>query len=167
MSGMGVVLAWALTFGKWAVIVTQLIVMVAFLWRFALDRQLTNLRKEIDQQKAIIASYSQVEGSFTMMQKRVAFASAAYQQQAKLAKTIEILQAVTPQDVWYDRLSVTNKSVNLTAYSSSLPGFSLFLAALQRRPEFTSVSVGSIEDGGTKGAQLRFDMTLGMREGGK
>ena len=46
-STLGVVLEWALVFGKWAVIVTQLVVMGAFLWRFALDTRLSNLKKAI------------------------------------------------------------------------------------------------------------------------
>ena len=48
-STFGVVLEWALAFGKWVVILTQLVVMGAFLWRFGLDRKLTDLRKEIAQ----------------------------------------------------------------------------------------------------------------------
>ena len=53
-SQIGIVLAWLLSFGKWAVIVTQLIVMGAFLWRFSLDRELTDLKKSIAKNVAII-----------------------------------------------------------------------------------------------------------------
>lgn len=160
-SGVGVVLEWALLFGKWAVIITQLIVMVTFLWRFGLDRKLTNLRREIDQQKAIINSYAQVEADFALAQKRVEFLLPAMVNQEKLVGVIQLLSKLTPSDVWYERLTVSKDGVNLTAYSSSLSGFSRLLNAFQRQPEFKSVSVGSIEDGGANGAELRFDITLG------
>lgn len=163
-SSAGVVLEWGLAFGKWAVIVTQLIVMAAFLWRFGQDRQLTNLRREIDQQKAIIASYAQLETQFTLAQKQVNFAKPVLANQDKFQDTLEVIQSITPTDVWYERLTISDKSMSLTAYSASLSGFSRLLVALQRDPRFNSVSVGSIEDGGVRGAQLRFDVTLGFQE---
>lgn len=163
-SGVGVVLSWALAFGKWAVIITQLVVMSAFLYRFTLDRQVTNLRRQIDQEKAVIASYSKIEADFVLTQKRLQFAKPALAQQKKMSDMIQVLSSVTPPDVWYDRLTVGKNTVELSAYSSSLAGFSRFLSALQKRPEFTTVSVGRIEDGGSVGASLRFDVSLRQGE---
>ena len=40
-------LIWALTVGRWIVIVTELIVITAFLSRFKLDRDLANLYEKI------------------------------------------------------------------------------------------------------------------------
>mgnify|MGYP001577796589 FL=1 len=53
-STLGVILSWALVFGKWAVILTQLVVMGAFLYRFSLDRNLTDLRKSIASNASVI-----------------------------------------------------------------------------------------------------------------
>jgi len=163
-SGLGVVLSWALTFGKWAVIITQLIVMSAFLWRFVLDRQLTDLRKEIEKQKAIITSYSQVENDFLVLQTQLKEAKLIVESQQHFVDTLALVQSVTPPDVWYERLTVNDESVAITAYSSTLPGFSRFLSAIQKNPEFRTVNVSTIEDGGAQGAQLRFDLTLGVGE---
>ncbi|PIW06761.1 hypothetical protein COW38_04310, partial [Candidatus Collierbacteria bacterium CG17_big_fil_post_rev_8_21_14_2_50_45_7] len=41
-STLGIILSWSLRFGKWSVILTQLIVMGAFIYRFTLDRGLTD-----------------------------------------------------------------------------------------------------------------------------
>lgn len=166
-SGVGFILSWALAFGKWAVIFTQLVVMMAFLWRFSLDRKLTNLRRDIDQQKAVIASNAELETKFVLLQKRVNFVKPAIALQKKQVETLELIQNLTPSDVWYERLAVTETGVTMTAYSASLSGFSRLLTAFQRRPEFKSVSVGTIEDGGASGAQLRFDITLGYGDGKK
>lgn len=166
-SGVGIVLSWALAFGKWAVIVTQLIVMGAFLWRFALDRQLTNLRKSIEQEKAVIESYSQVESEFAITQQRVNFAKTSMAKQDTYREGIETLQALTPADVWYERIIVAPENITFSAYSSSLGGFGRFLAAIQRRPEFEAVTVASIDSGGSQGAQLRFEVSLKRKGAGK
>lgn len=161
-SGFGTVLAWALQFGKWSVIVTQLIVMGAFLWRFTLDRTVTNLRRQIEQEKAIIDSYSQVEANFKLAHMRLQFATPVLAAQDATHNHLAVLQAVTPEEIWYERLTFSPQAITVNAYSASLAGFSRLLTNLQRRPEFTSVSVGQIEDGGGADAQLRFDITLGI-----
>lgn len=159
-STLGVVLEWALAFGKWAVILTQLVVMAAFLWRFGLDRKLTNLEREITQQVAVIKSYASIEEQFLLAQKRLDYAGGVIERQKEVADLIALTQSLTPSDVWFERISVSPTTISMTAYSSSLNGFSRFLAALQREPKFLNVNVSSIEDGGGKGAQLTFNINL-------
>jgi hypothetical protein len=146
--------------GKWAVIITQLVVMGAFLWRFGLDRKLTNLRKEIQQQVAVIESYSQIEEEFVLAQKRVNHAKGTIERQEEVKRLLTKIQTVTPADVWYERITVSPSTISMTAHASSLPGFSRLLAGLQNDPDFRTVNVASIADGGLKGAQLSFDIML-------
>jgi len=160
-SQIGIVLSWLLTFGKWAVIVTQLIVMGAFLWRFGLDRELTDLKKQIAKNVAIIKSYEQVERDFILTQKRLAAAKTVIEQQKLISEEMAALAAVTPLDVWYDKLTISPKSTSIAAYSRSLPGFSQFLGSLQKDPRYTSISVARIQDGGVADAQMQFEITLG------
>ncbi|KKU89300.1 MAG: hypothetical protein UY18_C0001G0032 [Microgenomates group bacterium GW2011_GWF2_47_9] len=159
-SSLGVVLEWALAFGKWAVILTQLVVMFAFLYRFTLDRKLTDLNKEMKQQEAVINSYQTLEADFLLAQARINSIKEISDSQAKLLSMVNILHELTPQDVWYERLTISNTNVTMSAYSSSLAGFSRLITAFQNEPLFKSVNVGNIEDGGAKGAQLRFDISL-------
>lgn len=164
-SGFGTILSWALQFGKWSVIFTQLVVMSAFLWRFTLDRQVTNLRRQIEQEKAIISSYAQIESDFILAQRRLQYAAPILASQQATSNYLTLLHTVTPEDIWYERINFSPNSININAYSASLAGFSSFLTTLQRRPEFNSVSVGHIEDGGLSDAQLHFDITLGIAKG--
>jgi len=166
-SRIGVVLEWALVFGKWSVIVTQLIVMLAFLWRFGLDRRLTDMRKEIAQNSAVVKSYEQVERDYVLAQKRVQFAKPIIEEQQLIEQVITKLTQITPADVWLERLSITNTSVAFTANAGSLNGFGQFLTALQNEPQFKSISVAKIQDGGGQNAQLQFDATVVYKEEAK
>lgn len=163
-STLGVVLEWALAFGKWAVIVTQLVVMLTFLWRFGLDRKLTNIRRDIAQEVAVVNSYSELEEEFTLAQRSVNYAKKSIDRQEEVVELIELVQSVTPSDVWYERFSLSPTTITITAYSSSLNGFSRYLSALQHEPRFIGVNVASIEDGGGREAQLAFNVTLTYAE---
>lgn len=160
-SQVGIVLGWLLAFGKWAVIVTQLVVMGAFLWRFGLDRELTDLKKQVAKNVAIIKSYDQVEREFVLTQKRLAEAKSVIAQQQLITEELAGLARITPLDVWYEKLIITPTSTSIAAYSRSLPGFSQLLSTLQQDSRYSSVSVAKIQDGGVSEAQMQFELTLG------
>lgn len=159
-SQIGIVLAWLLSFGKWAVILTQLVVMGAFLWRFTLDRQLTDLKKSIAKDVAVIKSYDQIERDFILTQKRVENAKSVIAEQKAITDELARLAAATPVDVWYDKLTITPDSSSISAYSKSLPGFNQFLATLEQDPSYKGVSIARIQNGGVQGAQMQFEMSL-------
>lgn len=161
-STLGVVLEWALAFGKWAVILTQLVVMAAFLWRFTLDRQMTDLRNSIAKDVAIVQSYAQIERDFTLAQKRVTVAKTTLDDQRAISSAFTTLVRATPAGVWYDHLTITPQMVTFTGYAASLGSFGQFLTTLQNSPLFTSVSISQIQDGGAKSAQMQFDISLTM-----
>lgn len=164
-SPMGIILEWSLVFGKWAVILTQLVVMGAFLYRFTLDRTLTDLRKSIAKDSAVVKSYDQVERDFILAQKQVAQAKLALSSQEMLLKTFSTITQITPNEVWYDRITLSPTNLSVTAYAATLPGFGRYLTAVQSSPLFKSVSLAKLESSTTKGAQLQFDLSLVLVNG--
>ncbi len=160
VSALGVVLEWALVFGKWAVIVTQLIVMGAFLWRFTLDRQLTDLRKSITSDVAIVTSYAEIERDYSLAQKQVTQAKTVLAGQQSILALLNDVQRITPTDIWYDHMTVSPNDVTLTAYSGSLAGFGQFLSAAQHDPLYSGVRLDKVESSSSQGAQIQFNVTL-------
>lgn len=164
-STIGVVLEWSLVFGKWAVILTQLIVMGAFLYRFTLDRTLTDLRKTIDKDVAVIKSYDQIERDFVLAQKQVTQAKATLTSQDLILNTLNDINKITPNEVWFDRITLTPSSLAMTAYAASLPSFGQFLTSVQADPLFSSVRVAKIESSAAKGAQMQFEISMSLTGG--
>jgi Tfp pilus assembly protein PilN len=138
--------------------------MGAFLWRFTLDRKLTDLNKSIAKNVAIIKSYETVERDYILVQKQLSQAKSAMKSQQDFLKVIADIERLTPTEVWYDRITLTPESVNLTAYAASLPGFGKFLTLVQTDPLFSGVSIGKIESSTTKGAQMQFDISMKIAE---
>jgi len=162
-STLGVVLSWALGFGKWAVILTQLIVMGTFLWRFSLDRELTDLRKNIARDVAIVKSYEQIERDFVLAQKQVTQIKVARKDQDQLLMAVSEISKVTPQEVWFDRMTLSPSEISLTAYASSLPSFGQFLTLVQANPNLSKVRVGKLESSSTSGAAIQFEIAMGLK----
>ncbi len=163
-STLGVILEWALVFGKWTVILTQLVVMGTFLYRFSLDRNLTDLRKSIAKNVTIVKSYEQVERNFVLAQKQVGQAKLALANQEVLMTTLRNLETITPSEVWFERISLTPTTLSITAYAASLAGFGQFLTAVQANPSFSSVRIAKIESGVARGAQMQFELSMTIGE---
>ncbi|MFH1244639.1 MAG: PilN domain-containing protein [bacterium] len=162
-STLGVILSWALVFGKWAVILTQLIVMGTFLWRFSLDRELTDLRKTIIKEVAIVKSYDQIERDFILAQKQVAQIKTTISDQDQLLLAIADISKVTPPGVWFDRMIISPSDISLTAYAVTLPSFGQFLTLVQNNPNFSQVTVSKIESSELDGASVQFEMAMTIK----
>lgn len=160
-STIGTVLSWALVFGKWSVIITQLIVMGTFLWRFSLDRASTDLRKEIAKEVAVIKSYEQIERDFSLAQKQITQISATTKEQQKLLDGIEEIEKMMPTGVWLEKMTVNPTEISLTAYAADLPGFGTFISRVQQNTNFSQVRVGKIASS-SRGSQIQFEVNLSM-----
>jgi Tfp pilus assembly protein PilN len=158
-STIGVILEWSLVFGKWAVILTQLVVMAAFLYRFTLDRQLTDLRKSINQDVAIIKSYEKIEQEYAIAQKQVNKAKEVLDGQALVINTLAEIGKITPSDVWFEKIGISKTSLTLSAYAGSLTGFGQFLTAMTKDSMFSKISLARLETSSNASAQIQFEVS--------
>lgn len=160
----GRVMEWTLGFGKWIVIITQLVVVGAFLMRFGLDRKLTNIRRKMEEEIATIESYADLENKFVLAQKRIAFIAPVIKRQDVMISITDTLARSTPIDVWYDRISIGPDTVSLSGNANSIAGFGNFLSAIRSSGFFDSIGIGNIESGVAKGSQIKFEVSLSYSE---
>ena len=158
-STLGIILEWSLVFGKWSVILTQLIVMGAFIYRFTLDRGLTDLRKTIAKDVAIVKSYDQVERDFVLTQKQIAQAKVSLNTQKQILTALNEIEKITPSTVWFERIALSPRTLMLSAYAASLPAFGQFLTAVQTDPLFSGIKIAKLESS-NNGSQMQFDISM-------
>ena len=66
---------WALTIGRLLVILTEIVALSAFIYRFSLDRQLIDLHSKITQEQAIANYLNNNEKKYRNLQDRLAIAT--------------------------------------------------------------------------------------------
>jgi len=64
-------LAWALSAGRVIIIVTEIIALSAFLYRFSLDREIIDLRDNTKQEQKILELFKEQEKTFRNLQERL------------------------------------------------------------------------------------------------
>lgn len=144
----GQFVTWALTFGRYILIATELIVIAAFLFRFKLDRDLTNFNEEIRQKQAIVAAAADFEEDFRRLQRRVEIISLLEATSPKAAHLLDQLAARAPSDVFISKFNLAEGQLNFETVALSEVGMGSFLKSLQAMPELTGIELTRVSAGG-------------------
>lgn len=110
----GRVLAWMLSSFRIIVIVTEIIVMIAFLSRFWLDARNTDLGEQILQKQAVIAASSDFEREFKFTQKRLAIFSELAKEEGVISGVVNTITTRLPADVVLTNITLTDNQVNVS-----------------------------------------------------
>ena len=138
----GKFLRWALTWGKRIVVVTELMVILAFLSRFWLDTQVADLADKIDRQKAVVESSAVFERKFRALTDRLAQAQSLEDRVSPLT-VYDAAVNIVPAGIAVSRLAVDSQSVNI-AGSGSDQSIASLVAAFRTSPRFTGINVERI-----------------------
>lgn len=160
---LGKTTTWALSVGRYIVIFTEIVVILSFLSRFQLDRQLTDLNKEIVEKKAVIDSYGELEQNVRDIQKKIA----NYQQlkpQRSIKQVFDELSLVTPESIEYIDLNINSNSVEITGRTQSTQALRQFITNLQLTNYFSGVSVEHISNSDNNSPGFDFKINAGFRQ---
>lgn len=155
----GRVLKWALTIGRHIVIFTELVVILAFLSRFKLDRDLTDLGEKIKQKQAIVASSAQFEKDFRFLDKRLRTIEELRKTQLEAGMVLTELSSLTPADVYLSDFTVNDKQVSLTATALSETGLGIFLKKLKSSPKFENLTLSQVSSGSEREIGIKFQLS--------
>lgn len=156
----GRVLNWSLSAGRVIVIITELIVIIAFLSRFWLDKSLTDLNNKNASLKAQIQAASSFEEEFRNAQERL---SAYKKLDARAEKTGELIRkisALLPADASLTGISFVEKEITLRGIALSEEGLAGFIKALRDSGQFTSVAIFDISLDSSLQQSLNFILKL-------
>ena len=142
---------WITTTGRVTIILTELIVISVFISRFWLDRKNSDLSEISRQKQAILESTAPFEKEFVQLQNRLTYIKDFYSNQPDYSKQIDSLISSTPEDLFYDDISVfKDEKSKLTAINTSLIAFReesivSFITNLMLNPDIDQVNVNKIE----------------------
>lgn len=158
-SFLGRFLKWALSVGRYIVIATELIVILSFLARFKLDRDLSDLNEALAQTQVVLDSYGQLEADYKAAAARLGAIEELGRQRLGPEAQLQRLTAVTPVDVYFTGIGLSPEMIELQGNTLSERGLIVLLRALRVSDNFNQVAVNQISSGGQEQAGITFMMT--------
>jgi Tfp pilus assembly protein PilN len=154
---LGRTLRWALSVGRYIVIFTELLVILSFVARFTLDRQLTDLNESIHEKKTVIESYGTLENNVRLTQAKIKQYE-QLEQQTNLSEVFPALSQIIPNGVKLAELVINPKRVILNGRTSSQDSLNTLINNLQLSSDFVQISVDKIEASGQNEPGFEFSM---------
>ncbi len=159
-SPFGRFIGWATTYGRYIMVTTEMIVLVAFLSRFSLDRQLTDLKDEIMQKQDIIAANQDLEIQFRQIQDSLNKMKALLARQEIPTNTINTLHLLLPSGTYFQSLSINDNKITSQVVSLTVQSFSQFLINLSSTKQLSNIEIGTVDKQTVAGIQYTLTAQL-------
>lgn len=158
----GRIFTWAITYGRYIMIGTEIVVLLAFISRFSLDRKLTDLKEEIAQKRAIIQANQSFEFDIRSLQFQLAKIKDLFAQQGKPWDLFTRIQSYLPPDTMLESFEQTDDKLSVSAVAGSTEGFSLFLSRLQSDKTLTAVDLGDVTKKALEGIRFKLSAKIAL-----
>lgn len=141
-------LKWALSGGRYIVILTEMVVIIAFLSRFKLDQDMSDLGERINGKKSVLEVQSTTEAKFRRVQDKINLAKEVKNEEIEKEGIFLALEADVPPGVRLQNLKIDKNVVTFSAQATSEADLTEFLRrgsldAKWKEIELTSITAGT------------------------
>jgi Tfp pilus assembly protein PilN len=157
-SPIGRIVTWATTYGRYIMITTEIIVLLAFISRFSLDRKRADLDEAIESKKAIIEANAGFEKQFRQIQAELARAKSLLAVQKLPLDQLTLVKSLLPSDVYLESFEYTPDKIMIRGRAGSNHGFTVLMNNLQGVRQFHQIDIGEIKKTPTLG--ITFQATI-------
>lgn len=159
-STLGRILKWAMSTFRIIVIITEMVVMAAFLSRFWLDAQNSDLNDSIKIKAAQISAQSDFEKQFRSLQNKLSIFK-ALADATQPSNKLNTIVSKTPTDVVLTGVSVGDSSAQLKGTTGSEIGLAQFLSNLLSEKSLKTVDLGSLSTSENNTSLTVFTVNIG------
>lgn len=160
----GRIFLWSLQVGRYIFFITQLIVIAAFISRFALDKKLADLNESINEKQIIAGSMEETEKEINFLQQRLKIIKNLKNTQLHPAETLSTLSKSTPPDIYLTELSQDSQQINIKGSTLSDASLASFLSQLQKEELFKEITLSSLAVKGTESSEIDFFLTVDLQQ---
>ncbi len=141
----GRVLSWVLSSFRIIVIVTEIIVMIAFLSRFWLDAQNTDLNDEIKNKTAVLSASKDFEREFKNIQNKLNVFSKLTENQGIYTDTLSNIVSYLPSDLFLTSITFEGQLIEIEGYSPNEVSIQQLIVNLSSSGKFSDIALSKLE----------------------
>lgn len=141
-------ITWTLTIGRVVVILTEIVALSAFLYRFSLDQQLIDLHSKNKQLQSFVQNQKKSEDEYRKLQSRLATIQELQLASQRMPKILADLDMIIPKDnsFTFNSITISTEVIRMDGSVRSVDAVSLLIEALRKNKNVVSVSLDRIEN---------------------
>lgn len=140
----GKIIYFALHYLRYILVVTQIVVIAVFFYRFKIDQEIIDLRDELQQKEEIVAVSDPLLAEARAVDLKTREAKEIIGRQDSFSRMFAYFFSVFPSSLRVTHMEVTERGMNFDAVTSDPQIVRLFLEKLQGDNSFKKVELGSI-----------------------
>lgn len=140
----GRILSWILSTFRIIVIVTEIIVMIAFLSRFWLDAKNTDLNDEIKHKTAVLTASKDFEREFENIQNRLTIFSELTKNEGLYADILKTTVSYLPQDLFLTTLAFKESSLQIEGSTANEASIQQLMVNLSSTNKFFKINLAEL-----------------------
>lgn len=157
----GRIVGWAVTYGRYIMIGTEIVVLLAFISRFSLDRKLTDLKEEVTQKQDIIEANLSFEKDIRALQDKLEKIKVLINQPVNPLTAVSLFQTILPQGVYLKSYDLNKNTLTVQAVAGSTDAFAQFMRNLRSSTYLSGIDIGDISRDPLLGIQFGFTAKVG------
>ncbi len=135
----------ALNYLRYIIVITQLVVIGVFFYRFQLDQQVIDLREEVSQKKEIIQVVLPLLNETARIDKKTKEIEKILSNQHRFKSMFDYVISIIPESVRLISLEVKNKSLTLNGNTTNSKRLQAFLNLLKKDKKFKNIELKNIK----------------------
>jgi len=147
-------LKWAITAGRKVIILTELVVILAFLSRFKLDEDIRRLNDEISGKRNLLESTKVFEDKFRELKDKISAAKDIEKRQSEAAMTLGKVASYVPPEVRLESLQINKSVANMAGVSINEKSLKEMILRMDKDQNWRSIELASINAQEGKGVKF-------------
>lgn len=135
---------------------TEIVVLLAFISRFSLDRKLTDLKEEVSQKQDIIQANLPFENDVRALQDKLGKIKTLKSTPSGALPVLTSFQTILPAGMYLTSLTLEGDHLTVSAVAGSTGALAQFLANMKNTKNLTNVDIGDITRDQLLGIQFTF-----------
>lgn len=157
-------LMWTLSTGRLVVVLTELVVIGAFVSRFWFDRKLSDLRQIRMQQTAAVLAMDETRVKWERLQLLADAIKKANDSNFDAAERLTKIQSLTPSGVEFESIDIGSQSAILVGHASESEVFSRLFSRIKLEESYSGVTVRRLEQSGFQPPGFDFEMEVRIKQ---
>jgi len=164
---LGRILRWGLTTFRFIVIITEIVVVGAFLSRFWLDARISDLNDLIRQKQAVIAASGEFEKDFRNTQTQLGIFTSITKEGVIASDVLETTSSLLPNDIYLSNFNFTQSEARIKGVAPSEQTIAQFIANLESVDNFKEISLTQLDSSEDNTDLLVFTLKIDLKKGEK
>lgn len=135
----------SLNYLRYIIVITQLVVIGVFFYRFQIDQRIIDLKEGVDQKKEIVKIVLPLLNEAAKIEKKTSTINETLLKQKKFSEMVDYFLASFPETITLTNMEVKDESIKITGDAENAQHLQAFYTLLKKENKFKTVNLQNIK----------------------